>query len=114
VIVIIWVVGIALLGILGYALYSSRKGADLSSDDDDEVASRVDVLAEIAALDDEFEANNIDEDEYNDQRDELKRIAMELGNNDSSREPDPAQDKQQLEEMYRRIVPIRDFEESEK
>jgi uncharacterized membrane protein len=114
VIVIIWVVGIALLGILGYALYSSRKGADLSSDDDDEVASRVDVLAEIAALDDEFEANNIDEDEYNDQRDELKRIAMELGNNDSSREPDPALDKQQLEEMYRRIVPIRDFEESEK
>ena len=90
VIVIIWVVCIALLGILGYALYSSRKGADLSSDDDDKVASRVDVLAEITALDDEFEANNIDEDEYNDQRDELKRIAMELGDNDSSQEPDPA------------------------
>jgi uncharacterized membrane protein len=88
VIVIIWVVGIALLGILGFALYSSRKGSDLSSDDDDEIADRADVLNEIAALDDEFEANNIDEDEYNERRDELKRLAMELGDDTSSLAPE--------------------------
>jgi uncharacterized membrane protein len=79
VIIIIWVVGIALLAILGYALYSSRKNSDLSSEDDDEVASRADIVAEIAALDEEYEANNIDEDDYNEQRDDLKRIALEFG-----------------------------------
>jgi hypothetical protein len=76
------------LGILGFALYSSRKGSDLSSDDDDEIADRADVLNEIAALDDEFEANNIDEDEYNERRDELKRLAMELGDDTSSLAPE--------------------------
>ena len=78
VIIIIWVVGIALLAILGYALYSSRKNSGLSSEDDDEFASRADIVAEIATLDEEFEADNIDEDDYNEQRDELKRIALEF------------------------------------
>jgi uncharacterized membrane protein len=79
VIVIIWVVGIILLAILGYAMYSSRKNSNLTSDDDDdEVASRADIVAEIAALDEEYEANKIDEDEYNAQRDELKSLALEL------------------------------------
>jgi len=36
------------------------------------------VIAEIAALDEEFEANNIDEDDYNERRDELKRLVLEL------------------------------------
>jgi uncharacterized membrane protein len=79
VIVIIWVVGLALLGILGYALYSSRKKSDLSSDDDDDPANRADIIAEIATLDEEFEAGKIDKDEYNDQRDDLKRLALEIG-----------------------------------
>jgi len=78
VIVIISVVGIALLSILGYAMFSSRKNSDLSSDDDDDIISRADVIAEIAALDEEFEANNIDEDDYNERRDELKRLVLEL------------------------------------
>jgi uncharacterized membrane protein len=78
VIVIIWVVGLALLGILGYALYSSRKNSDLSSADDDDIANRADIIAKIAALDEEFEAGNVDEDEYNDQRDDLKRLALEI------------------------------------
>jgi len=78
VIAIISVVGIALLSILGYAMFSSRKNSDLSSDDDDDVISRADVIAEIAALDEEFEANNIDEDDYNERRDELKRLILEL------------------------------------
>ena len=78
VIIIIWVVGVALLAILGYALYSSRKSSNLSSEDDDEFVSRADIVAEIAALDEEYEANNIDEDDYNEQRDELKRIALEF------------------------------------
>ena len=78
VIAIISVVGIALLSILGYAMFSSRKNSDLSSDDDDDVISRADVIAEIAALDEEFEANNIDEDDYNERRDELKRLVLEL------------------------------------
>ena len=78
VIAIISVVGIALLSILGYAMFSSRKNSDLSSDDDDDVISRADVIAEIAALDEEFEANKIDEDDYNERRDELKRLVLEL------------------------------------
>jgi len=78
VIAIISVVGIALLSILGYAMFSSRKNSDLSSDDDDDVISRADVIAEIAALDEEFEANNIDEDDYNERRDELKRLVLVL------------------------------------
>jgi hypothetical protein len=109
VIIIIWVVGIAFMSILGYALYSSRKNSNLSSEDD-EFASRADIVAEIAALDEEFEANNlrsapgvsdpqlfsrffrrfvfsIDEDDYNEQRDELKRLALEF-EEDSSTDDD--------------------------
>ena len=82
VIIITWVVGIVLLAILGYALYSSRKSSDLSSEDDDEFASRTDIVAEIAVLDEEYEANNIDEDDYNDQRNELKRLALEFDDDD--------------------------------
>ncbi|MCZ6539036.1 MAG: hypothetical protein O6922_04335 [Chloroflexi bacterium] len=78
VIVIIWVVGIALLGILGYAMYSSRKSARKSSKPSGEFASRADIVAEIASLDEEFEEGEIDEGEYGDRRDELKRLALEF------------------------------------
>jgi len=88
VIIITWVVGIVLLAILGYALYSSRKSSDLSSEDDDEFASRTDIVAEIAVLDEEYEAKNIDEDDYNDQRDELKRLALEFDDNSSTADDD--------------------------
>jgi len=88
VIVIIWIVGIALLAILGYAMFSSRKNSDLSSDDDDEPVNRADVLAEIAALDEEFEAGKISEDEYNDQRDDLKRIVLEFDEDSESQDSD--------------------------
>jgi hypothetical protein len=57
------------------------------SSEDDEFASRADIVAEIAALDEEFEANNIDEDDYNEQRDELKRLALEF-EEDSSTDDD--------------------------
>ena len=77
VIVIIWVVGVALLGILGYAMYSSRKNAGRSSERDDEFSSRADIVAEIASLDEEFEGGEVDEDQYRDRRDELKRLALE-------------------------------------
>jgi len=77
VIVIIWIVGIVFLAILGYAMYSTRHRSNLSSDDDEELASREDIIAEIAALDEEHEAGNIDEYEYNDRRDELKQVALE-------------------------------------
>ncbi|MBT3863223.1 MAG: carboxypeptidase regulatory-like domain-containing protein [Chloroflexi bacterium] len=83
VIVIIWVVGIALLAILGYAMYSSRKRNDLSSDDDNELVGRADVIAEIAELDEEFESGNIEEDDYNDRRDELKRLVLEFDDDSS-------------------------------
>ena len=66
--IIIWVVGIALLAVLGYALYSSRKNHSLSSEDVDEFAIRGDIVAAIAALD----------EEYNVKRDELKRLALEF------------------------------------
>ncbi len=82
VIVIIWVVGIALLAILGYAMYSSRKRSDLTSDDDDELVDRTDVIAEIAELDEEFESGKIEEDEYNERRDELKRLVLEFDENE--------------------------------
>jgi len=82
VIVIIWVVGIALLAILGYAMYSSRKGSSLTADDDEELANRADVVAEIAQLDEEFEAGKIGEDEYNERRDELKQIVLEFDENE--------------------------------
>ena len=91
VIIITWVVGIVLLAILGYALYSSRKSSDLSSEDDDEFASRTDIVAEIAVLDEEYEAKNIDEDDYNDQRDELKRLALEFDDNSSTADDDDAE-----------------------
>ena len=77
VIVIIWVVGVELLGILGYAMYSSRKNAVRSSERDDEFSSRADIVAEIASLDEEFEGGEVDEDQYRDRRDELKRLALE-------------------------------------
>jgi uncharacterized membrane protein len=77
-IIIIWIVGIAFLAILGYAIYSTRKGSKLSNEDDDELANRDDIIAEIVALDEEYEADNIDEDEYSDRRCELKRLAIEL------------------------------------
>ena len=94
VIIITWVVGIVLLAILGYALYSSRKSSDLSSEDDDEFASRTDIVAEIAVLDEEYEANNIDEDDYNDQRNELKRLALEFDDNSSTDDDDDDDDSE--------------------
>ena len=91
VVVIIWIVGVALLAILGWAMYSSRKGSDQSADDDGELVSRADVLAEIAARDDEFEANKLDEDEDNEQRDELKRLILEFDEMETeSEEPSDA------------------------
>jgi uncharacterized membrane protein len=86
VIVIIWIVGIALLAILGYAMFSSRRNSNLSSDDDDEIATRADIIAEIAALDEEFEDGKIDEGEYKEQRDELKSLAFEIDENPSETE----------------------------
>jgi uncharacterized membrane protein len=90
-IVIIWIVGVALLAILGYAMYSSRKKANLTSEDDDELATRADVVAEIAALDEDYEAKNIDKDEYEARRDELKRLALELDDSKQSAN-EPAED----------------------
>ncbi len=107
VIVFIWIVGVALLAILGYALYSSRKKSNLRSDDDDDVASRGDVIAEIAALDDEYEANKIDEDEYKDRRDELKQLVFEL-NGDTSSDEDDQEDTDESEKY------VYNPEESEK
>ena len=77
-IMIISIAGIAFLAILGYAMYSTRKGSNFSSEDDKELAGRDDIIAEIAALDEEYEADNIDEDEYNDHRDELKRMVRKI------------------------------------
>jgi uncharacterized membrane protein len=92
VIVIIRIVGVALLVLLGYALYSSRRDSNLSSDDDDEIASRADIVAEIAALDEEFEAKNIGEDEYNERRDELKQLALDFDNDTQDDKQDDQHD----------------------
>ncbi|HCI86409.1 MAG TPA: hypothetical protein DHV68_06140 [Dehalococcoidia bacterium] len=86
VVVIIWIIGVAMLGILVWAIYSSRKRSDQYADDDGELVGRSDFLAEIAALDDEFEANKIDEDEYNEQREELKRLILEFDEIESDSE----------------------------
>ena len=93
VIVIIWIVGITFLAILGYAMYSTRKNSNPASEDDDELANRDDIIAEIAALDKEYEADNIDEDEYNHRRDELKQLAFEL----SDIADDPTDESEQLD-----------------
>lgn len=78
VIVIIWIVGIALLGILGYAMYSSRKGGSSRDDIAEVFASRGDVVAEIAALDEAFESDEIEEGTYRDRRDDLKQLALDF------------------------------------
>ena len=78
VIVIIWIVGIALLGILGYAMYSSRKGGRRRDDTAEVFASRGDVVAEIAALDEAFESDEIEEGTYRDRRDDLKQQALDF------------------------------------
>ena len=62
----------------------------MTSEDDDEIASRADIVAEIAALDEEYEAKNIDEDDYNEQRDELKRLALEFDEDSSIDDGDDA------------------------
>ncbi|MBT3554072.1 MAG: hypothetical protein HN495_00605 [Chloroflexi bacterium] len=93
VIVIIWIVGMTFLAILGYAMYSTRKNSNPASEDDDELANRDDIIAEIAALDKEYEADNIDEDEYNHRRDELKQLAFEL----SDIADDPTDESEQLD-----------------
>ena len=99
VVVIIWIIGVAMLGIFVWAIYSSRKRSHQYADDDGELVGRSDFLAEIAALDDEFEANKIDEDEYNEQREELKRLILEFDeiesdSEESSEEPsDEPQDE---------------------
>jgi len=84
VIVIIWIVGIALLGILGYAMYSSRKGGRRRDDTAEVFASRGDVVAEIAALDEAFESDESDEDSYRDRRDDLKQQALDFENTAAS------------------------------
>ena len=84
IIVIIWVVGLALLAILGYAIYSTRKSE--SAPDDDEPATREDVLTEIANLDDDFESGNVEQDDYERRREELKDLALELDSSSDSQE----------------------------
>ena len=97
VIIIIWIVGIAFLAILGYAVYSTRKGSNLSSEDDEEFMSRDDILAEIASLDERYEVGEDDGtpvnlDKYYDRRNELKRMALEINDesDDNEGETKPA------------------------
>ncbi len=77
VIIIIWIVGIAFLAVLGYAMYSSRKKSRATAHEKLEFVDRASILTAIAALDEEHEAGNIDRDEYDNRREELKNFALE-------------------------------------
>lgn len=94
VIVIIWIVGLALLGILGYAMYSSRReavGRGIEMPDLDDLRGmdpetrraktaqlREMMVGELADLDDEFEAGDYEEDDYQEHRRELIRLLREF------------------------------------
>lgn len=117
VIVIIWIVGVALLGILGYAMFSSRKKSNLTNEADDEAATRADIIAEIAALDEEFEAKKIDEAEYNERRDELKRLALEFDDGTTETEAvdsEPADDSGTSDDDDRANLPESEESDDEK
>lgn len=92
--IIVGLVGVALLGILGFAMYSSRKNAEPGSEreyDDSELTTRDDVLSEIAALDEEYEAGKIGEGAYNERRDELIQLASTF-DDDSAPDESPDSD----------------------
>ena len=78
-------------------MYSTRKGSNLSNEDDEEFMSRDDILAEIASLDERYEVGEDDGtpvnlDKYYDRRNELKRMALEINDesDDNEGETKPA------------------------
>ncbi len=79
ILIIVWVAAVVLLGVLAYALISSRKRKSQSTKEkaaSDPVAERRKVVEAIAALDDEHEAGKITEDEYRVRRSDLKQKAL--------------------------------------
>lgn len=83
VLVIIWVVAVALLGVLAYAFLASRGGrrpalaaAGGTVVAEDPAAARHRIVGEIAALDDEHAAGRVPDQDYQKRRDELKAQAL--------------------------------------
>ncbi len=98
VIVIIWIVGVALLAIFGYAMYSSRKPSNRSDQDDYEMVARSEVVAEIAEIDQKYEDGSLGEDEYNQKREELKNFVLEFDEATTSLEQQSAESDEKLED----------------
>ncbi|MDP7484691.1 MAG: hypothetical protein QF476_01360 [Dehalococcoidia bacterium] len=98
VIVIIWIVGVALLAIFGYAMYSSRKPSNRSDQDDYEMVARSEVVAEIAEIDQKYEDGSLGEDEYNQKREELKNFVLEFDEATTSLEQQPEESDEKLED----------------
>jgi hypothetical protein len=86
-IVIVWVAGVAMVTLLAFALYASRRrrlpapalaGVPGGAPPGDADGERRRIVREIAALDERHEAGEIDDDTYAASREALKQQAMAL------------------------------------
>ena len=69
--ILAWSSGALLIGLLGYAMLRSRRKSSATMD------ARRELVLAIAALDDRYEAGQIDEERYKAEREDLKRRALE-------------------------------------
>jgi hypothetical protein len=88
IVVIAWVAGAAMLGLLTYAFFFARKRTQAGDEDDDypeyDDLERTEVVEAIAALDAKHEAGEIEESDYTARRSFLTRVALGTpGNPDS-------------------------------
>jgi hypothetical protein len=78
--VVLGIAGIAALGLIGFAM-TRRRAQPIEEDEEEEITDeerRVELLQELADLDDDFEAKKITEEEYKKQRAEIKTELREL------------------------------------
>ena len=73
--VLVGTLGLALLALLSYAIFRSQRKPK-GHRDNNEIDRRMEIIKEIATLDEQYENHNTDETEYKKRRNELKQKAI--------------------------------------
>ena len=96
--ILVGILGLTLITILGYAIFNSHRQSKIRQDKLN-IARRMELIKEIASLDEEYENHNTDEIEYKKRRDELKQkvtaideaspLKLPMVTDESSEKPEP-------------------------
>ena len=96
--ILVGILGLTLITILGYAIFNSHRQSKIRQDKLN-IARRMELIKEIASLDEEYENHNTDEIEYKKRRNELKQkvtaideaspLKLPMVTDESSEKPEP-------------------------